>query len=488
MTTQSNQDELLVAIHAVAEKTGKNPTLDSVHHRELDDWPRDQIFDTAKLLEEQGLIEYVGGPGFVRVLRKGKKRIASLAGPEGTITTTAIEPSSLEVSGPKTTEAVQTAQSHVVLLIHGIRDHALWQNEIKHALQDAGLIPESTNYGRFDLLRFLIPLPYFRNRAVETVWVQIRQARTHHPSAKFSVIAHSFGTYVFAQILKKGFDLKFEYVIFCGSVLSSGFEFEQLSGRYRSPLLNDVGTRDIWPALAESITWGYGSAGTYGFRRPGVEDRWHNKAHHGYFLSAAFCKKFWVPFLVHGHIVRADTDAEAPRLWLRFLSIFRIKYLILGCIAALIFAFMVARSCGSTGTYQLGNDGDHYYFWSGTISALMDDVQDRCTFSWLGDQSFLMRNLAGRRYATIARSEADQLKKIVSCQNFKYNESRRSSDPLQALEQLRERFPACISVNEPHPGNIELLARQASMTQMGLHWLCDCDAERIRDFEAYLKR
>jgi hypothetical protein len=61
--------------------------------------------------------------------------------------------------------------------------------------------------------------------------------------------------------------------------------------------MNEVGTRDIWPAIAESITSGYGSAGTYGFLRPLVRDRWHNGAHHGYFLNPSFCKKFWVPFL-----------------------------------------------------------------------------------------------------------------------------------------------------------------------------------------------
>jgi hypothetical protein len=37
-----------------------------------------------------------------------------------------------------------------VILIHGIRDYALWQNEIAHTLADEGFIPQPTNYGRFE--------------------------------------------------------------------------------------------------------------------------------------------------------------------------------------------------------------------------------------------------------------------------------------------------------------------------------------------------
>src|SRR5262249_18876100 len=155
-------------------------------------------------------------------------------------------------------------------------DHALWQNQIAHTLSDEGFIPQPTNYGRFDLLGFLIPISYFRNRAIETVWDQIRDVRKRFPDAQYSAIAHSFGPYVFAHILRKGFYMVFPSVIFCGSILRYRFPFEQISDRFMTPIVNDVGTRDIWPALAESVTWGYGSTGTYGFRRPRVEDRWHN--------------------------------------------------------------------------------------------------------------------------------------------------------------------------------------------------------------------
>lgn len=212
---------------------------------------------------------------------------------------------------------------HVVILIHGIRDFADWQTEVAASLREAQFVPAHTNYGRFDAFRFLAPISLFRNQAIETVWIQIRDIRKQYgPSARYSVIAHSFGTFVFARILQKGFDMKFHRVIFCGSVVKYNFPFEHISDRFETPIINDVGTRDAWPALGESATWGYGSAGTYGFHRPRVEDRYHYKAGHGYFLRNKFCKRFWIPVLRGDpNVPMGDNKSDTGRWWLTLLYI-----------------------------------------------------------------------------------------------------------------------------------------------------------------------
>jgi hypothetical protein len=105
-------------------------------------------------------------------------------------------------------------------------------------------------------------------------------------------------------------------------------EYEQIQDRFKSPIINEVGTRDIWPAIAESVTYGYGSAGTYGFRRPLVRDRWHNGAHHGYFLDSSFCRRFWIPFLRDGTINVASKVAEPPPNWLKVLTIAKLKHVL----------------------------------------------------------------------------------------------------------------------------------------------------------------
>jgi hypothetical protein len=173
----------------------------------------------------------------------------------------------------------------VVVLVHGIRDYALWQSQIRASLTQAGMVAELTNYGRFDLLRFLVPVQFFRQKAIAEVWEQIQIVKQQYPTARLSIIAHSFGTYVISQLIKNNFNLDAHRIIFCGSVVPYRFRFQDFQKRFMPPILNEVGTGDIWPAMADSVTWGYGSAGTYGFRRPLVHDRWHNKARHGYFLT-----------------------------------------------------------------------------------------------------------------------------------------------------------------------------------------------------------
>lgn len=179
----------------------------------------------------------------------------------------------------------QTARTDVVILVHGIRDFALWQNSVRSSLEEAGFVVEATNYGRLNLIRFLLPFHWLRAYAIRAVAKQIRIVELRHPNKRISVIAHSFGTHVIALLLRDEFDTRFHRMIFCGSVVQYDFPFEQCVGRFEPELLNEVGTDDIWPAIAESVTVGYGSAGTYGFRRPLVRDRWHNGAQHGFFLT-----------------------------------------------------------------------------------------------------------------------------------------------------------------------------------------------------------
>ena len=218
---------------------------------------------------------------------------------------------------------------HVVVLIHGIRDWGLWEAKVSAKLADNGFEPVTMSYGRFGLFSFLAPVSLFRNRAIASIEKRFDEVLHDHPHALISVIAHSFGTYIFAHLLQRMQRLKIHRIIFCGSVLHRDFPFEQLINRFQVPILNEVGTRDIFPALAESVTWGYGSAGTYGFIRPRIRDRWHNGAGHGYFFQDGFFEDFWLKFLKNGTFEPGDLPPEEPRWWVKFISIFKIKYLLM---------------------------------------------------------------------------------------------------------------------------------------------------------------
>jgi hypothetical protein len=226
---------------------------------------------------------------------------------------------------------------HVVILVHGIRDRARWEASLSEPLKSHGFTPVPINYGRFGALEFLLPIPFFRNRAVRDVRGQIADVRKQYPEASLSVIAHSFGTWVIAKILQDGFFIRFHRIIFCGSVVPYNFPFEQFSERFCDPILNEVGDCDPWPAVAESATWGYGSAGTYGFLRNRVQDRWHASAGHGYFLNNSFCECYWISFLRDGKIIPGNSEASPP-LWVRAVSWAKLKYLAILAILATLYA------------------------------------------------------------------------------------------------------------------------------------------------------
>lgn len=111
---------------------------------------------------------------------------------------------------------VMNGSRPLVVLVHGIRDIARCQADIRQTLEASGFDVELINYDRMNLIEFLIPILYFRNKAIDIVSTQLQQAIVLHPGATVSIIAHSFGTCIISEILRRNFAIKFERIIFCG--------------------------------------------------------------------------------------------------------------------------------------------------------------------------------------------------------------------------------------------------------------------------------
>jgi pimeloyl-ACP methyl ester carboxylesterase len=178
-----------------------------------------------------------------------------------------------------------------------------------------------------------MPFQAFRRRPVERVLGDIKTAlalyerKARKRPEKVSVISHSFGTYVVAKILADHDELNWYRIIFVGSVVREDFDFGKVIDRFDDPLLSEVGTRDFWPALAESAGWGYGSIGSTQLNRPGTVTRWHKNYSHGDFLTPEFCNEFWVPFL-RGEAPKAAADPTPMPLWVRILSALPLRWAI----------------------------------------------------------------------------------------------------------------------------------------------------------------
>jgi hypothetical protein len=70
-------------------------------------------------------------------------------------------------------------------------------------------------------------------------------------------------------------------------------------------VINECGKADIWPVMAQSLSWGYGATGTYGFKGPLVKDRYHAGGH-GQYFDPKFVSEFWEPFIRRGEYAGTD--------------------------------------------------------------------------------------------------------------------------------------------------------------------------------------
>lgn len=237
-------------------------------------------------------------------------------------------------------------RGHVIFLIHGIRTQGEWATRAAKILEsDPTIRVRPIRYEFLDVIRFLIPLSRFRNTAVRRVTRLIRDELSRKPNA-LSIIAHSFGSYIIGKILENETDIKFHRLILCGSIIPDNFSWGRFGHRLHSDsedswqVINECGMQDIWPVIAKSITWGYGSSGRFGFGHPRVKDRFYNIGHSGFF-DEEFVRKRWLPYFVSGEITPSVLNRPTTPWWLSILTVFKIRYLALSII---LFAFWITIS------------------------------------------------------------------------------------------------------------------------------------------------
>ena len=186
----------------------------------------------------------------------------------------------------------------------------------------------SIKYDYFDALRFWCPVGT-RLAPVREVLRLMRDAMARYPSADVSVLAHSFGTYAVGRILRDEPDIRLRRLVLCGSVLPRGFRWDHVGSRVREEVINDCGSRDIWPVLAQATSWGYGATGTFGFGAPGVRDRAHDITHSDYF-TREFVERYWLPWFCSGTFVPSPwTAAQPPAPWWRsILTVVPLRWLL----------------------------------------------------------------------------------------------------------------------------------------------------------------
>ncbi len=241
----------------------------------------------------------------------------------------------------------------VVILVHGIRTFGAWQDRLATILhlEEPGTSVHIYKYGYFSALAFVVP--FLRTMVIRRFRDYVASNADDWRGARIDIVAHSFGTYVVAWGLRglpAGHNLRIRTVILCGSVLKQLFPWGKLVGArgFVDLVVNECGTKDVWPVIAQLFVFGMGIGGRQGFagvtgRDVGVVNRFHDAGHSGFF-SDEFMRRQWLPFM------RIDTSNEALDAvpptpgWSAALEYYADPIKLLLLLAPFIAAFMVWQS------------------------------------------------------------------------------------------------------------------------------------------------
>ena len=221
---------------------------------------------------EMAFAKSARAPSQAEIARRTKFQLALVGDPES-IRSQSTEPFDYGAVVRETRENF----THVIFVMHGIRDAGFWTHKIARRVKAAGrdCIPEqvyatvTSTYGYFPMLSFL--LPWRRREKVAWLMDQYAKAKSLYPTARFSYLGHSNGTYLLARALQENPACRFDRVVFAGSVVRKDYDWALATKRGQvSAMLNYVATDDkvvaCFPGALEQLEWqDLGSAGHSGF-------------------------------------------------------------------------------------------------------------------------------------------------------------------------------------------------------------------------------
>jgi pimeloyl-ACP methyl ester carboxylesterase len=196
-----------------------------------------------------------------------------------------------------------------VITLHGIRTYAKWQKDLDPQLAKNDIVPYPLDYGYFDTFSFLNP----RKHEEQVTWLRREYERVVAESGvkRPSIIAHSFGTYLTAEMLSRYAEVKLDKIIFTGSIVPRDYDWiARLEADQVLGVHNDYATEDPWPLVASCIPWlKAGASGRTGFKEvvhPRFTQLRSSRGHEVAAFATAFAR--WVGILRKPVLCRQDAD------------------------------------------------------------------------------------------------------------------------------------------------------------------------------------
>ena len=207
---------------------------------------------------------------------------------------------SISQTKPSDYEATRT------ILVHGIMTSAKWQKTASEVLSDQRIPFKIYDFGKYGLHKYLFK--GVNDRKVEEFYrdygailreyggeLDVR-SYTKRPS----VVAHSFGTYLVGYSMLKYEEVRFDKIIFCGSVLPTDFDWATLFRRGQvNRVKNEYSAKDFWGGVTGKVVSKTGLGGVKGFHvyLADFEEKAYEFHRHSDYFDCQHIQNSWVPFL-----------------------------------------------------------------------------------------------------------------------------------------------------------------------------------------------
>jgi hypothetical protein len=194
--------------------------------------------------------------------------------------------------------------SRIVVSLHGIRTRGVWQKVLAPILARHGFIPYLLDYGNFTLLPFLTP--WSRKRKVVWLCEQMGNVYEAEGVRRVSIIAHSFGAYLTAQLIEAYPEFRFDKLILAAGIVREDFNWPKYFKSGQVNLVrNDYGRLDVWPSIAKTLIGNAGNSGRSGFKEKckyqstydHLEQRQFVGHGHSDYFHIKHYTDYWIPVL-----------------------------------------------------------------------------------------------------------------------------------------------------------------------------------------------
>lgn len=193
-------------------------------------------------------------------------------------------------------ETTKKRSTVACFIIHGIRDNGFWTKKVGQRIcnqakeENKSCFVYTPSYGFFPLISFAFP--WTRRSKVEWFMDLYVDVVSRHPDSELVYLGHSNGTYLVAKALTLCPSMKFDRVLFAGSVIRREYDWPSHAGQVLR-IVNLVATNDwvvaIFPRFFELTRMqDLGSAGHNGFLNlPNRSDEKRCKGNHGAGINEA---------------------------------------------------------------------------------------------------------------------------------------------------------------------------------------------------------